>query len=205
MTEIDRAFPISEQMFDSSGLEKLVDECEGLRRTLKPAARKALEVCELVRTRTSVESDDFLRNSNTPVNAGTQSVNNPGLPAGSPLLARALNPGLCAQNRRRASNSANAPSSHPAVRIFSALLPHLGHWSNHSPGISASLCSATVFVQPHPSHSKVKGLGLMGILKLLGLFADVLPSVHSTARISQFDLLADSTLTRTPIPRTSGQ
>lgn len=58
---IDRAFPISEQMFDSSGLEKLVDECEGLRRTLKLAARKALEVCELVRTRTSVESDDFLR------------------------------------------------------------------------------------------------------------------------------------------------
>jgi len=58
---IDRAFPISEQMFDSSGLEKLVDECEGLRRKLKLAARKALEACELVRTRTSAEPDDFLR------------------------------------------------------------------------------------------------------------------------------------------------
>lgn len=71
------------------------------------------------------------------------------------------------------------------------LLSHLGHRSNHSPGISASLCGATVSVQPHPSHSKVKGLGLVGILKLLGLFANVLPSMHSTARIGQFDLLVE--------------
>lgn len=39
---IDKAFPLSEQMFESSGLEKLLDECESLRRTLKLAAQKAL-------------------------------------------------------------------------------------------------------------------------------------------------------------------
>lgn len=39
---IDQAFPLSEQMFDSSGLEKLADECESLRHTLKLAAQKAL-------------------------------------------------------------------------------------------------------------------------------------------------------------------
>lgn len=40
---IDRSFPMSEQIFDSSGLEKLLKECEGLRRILKLAAQKALE------------------------------------------------------------------------------------------------------------------------------------------------------------------
>lgn len=39
---IDRSFPMSEQIFDSSGLEKLLKECEGLRRMLKLAAQKAL-------------------------------------------------------------------------------------------------------------------------------------------------------------------
>ncbi|AJE20115.1 hypothetical protein [Azotobacter chroococcum] len=39
---IDQAFPLSEQMFDSSVLERLADECERLRRTLKLAAQKAL-------------------------------------------------------------------------------------------------------------------------------------------------------------------
>lgn len=58
---IDRAFPISEQMFESSGLEKLLNECEELRRKLKLAARKALETCKLARTKTSVAPDEFLR------------------------------------------------------------------------------------------------------------------------------------------------
>lgn len=40
---IERAFPISEQVFDSSGLEKLLKECEGLRRMLTLAAQKALK------------------------------------------------------------------------------------------------------------------------------------------------------------------
>lgn len=40
---IDRAFPISEQVFDSSGLEKLLKECEGLRRMLTLAAQKVLQ------------------------------------------------------------------------------------------------------------------------------------------------------------------
>lgn len=39
---IDRAFPLSEQMLDSSELERLVDECESLRRKLKLAAQEAL-------------------------------------------------------------------------------------------------------------------------------------------------------------------
>lgn len=39
---IDRAFPLSEQMLDSSELERLLDECESLRRKLKLAAQKAL-------------------------------------------------------------------------------------------------------------------------------------------------------------------
>lgn len=43
--KIDQAFPMSEQMFDSSGLERLVTECEALREKLKLAARKALGVC----------------------------------------------------------------------------------------------------------------------------------------------------------------
>lgn len=40
--QIDKAFPLSEQILDSSELEELVQECESLRRTLKPAAQKAL-------------------------------------------------------------------------------------------------------------------------------------------------------------------
>jgi hypothetical protein len=76
------------------------------------------------------------------------------------------------QNLRRAKSSANAPSNHPAVRIFNASLPHFGHWLNHSPGLNASLCGATVFVQPHASHSKVMGLGLIGISTLLGTCAN---------------------------------
>lgn len=40
---VDRAFPITEQMFDSSGLASLLDECESLRRSLKLAAQKSLE------------------------------------------------------------------------------------------------------------------------------------------------------------------
>lgn len=39
---IDQAFPLSEQMFDSSALERLVDECESLRLKLQLAAKKAL-------------------------------------------------------------------------------------------------------------------------------------------------------------------
>ena len=39
---IDQAFPLTEQMFESSGLERLVDECESLRRKLKLAAQQAL-------------------------------------------------------------------------------------------------------------------------------------------------------------------
>ncbi|HGW3656243.1 TPA: hypothetical protein ACNH47_001645 [Pseudomonas aeruginosa] len=39
---IDRAFPLSEQILDSSELERLLDECESLRRKLKLAAQKAL-------------------------------------------------------------------------------------------------------------------------------------------------------------------
>lgn len=39
---IDQALPLTEQMFDSSGLEKLVGECESLRRSLKLAAQRAL-------------------------------------------------------------------------------------------------------------------------------------------------------------------
>ena len=57
---IDRAFPLSEKMFDSSGLERLVDECEGLRRKLKKAAQKALGGSEHIRS-APLESDEFLR------------------------------------------------------------------------------------------------------------------------------------------------
>lgn len=57
---IDRAFPLSEKMFDSSGLERLVDECEGLRRKLKQAAQKALGVSDHIRS-APLESDEFLR------------------------------------------------------------------------------------------------------------------------------------------------
>lgn len=95
------------------------------------------------------------------------------------------------QNRCRAKSSATAPSSHPAVRIFNALLPHFGHWLNHSPGLNASLCGATVFVQPHASHSKVKGLGLIGISTLLGTCSNSLPSVLSTTGIRLLDPLIE--------------
>lgn len=95
------------------------------------------------------------------------------------------------QNRRHAKSSATAPSNHPAVRIFNALLPHFGHWPNHSPGLNASLCGATVFVQSHASHSKVKGLDLIGISTLLGTCSHSLPSVLSTAGIRLLDLLVE--------------
>ncbi|MDX7730758.1 dynamin family protein [Aeromonas caviae] len=39
---IDKAFPLSDQMFDTSELERLANECESLRRTLKLAAQDAL-------------------------------------------------------------------------------------------------------------------------------------------------------------------
>ena len=104
-------------------------------------------------------------------------------------IKRATPSSASSQNRRRATNSASAPSSHPAVRIFSALFPHFGHCSNHSPGLNASLCGATVFVQPHVSHSKVKGLGLIGISTLLGTYANSLPSVLSTTGIRLLDQL----------------
>lgn len=58
---IDHAFPIAEQTLDASGLEKLVDECENLRRKLKLAVQKALGVSEQARTRAPVEADEFLR------------------------------------------------------------------------------------------------------------------------------------------------
>jgi hypothetical protein len=45
---VDQAFPMSEQMFDSSTLEKLVNECDSLRDKLKKAARKALEASDVV-------------------------------------------------------------------------------------------------------------------------------------------------------------
>ena len=57
---IDRAFPLSEKMFDSSGLERLVNDCEGLRRSLKQAAQKALGISDHIRS-APVESDEFLR------------------------------------------------------------------------------------------------------------------------------------------------
>jgi hypothetical protein len=57
---IDRAFPLSEKMFDSSGLERLVDECEALRRKLKQAAQKALGISDHIRS-APLESDEFLR------------------------------------------------------------------------------------------------------------------------------------------------
>jgi hypothetical protein len=57
---IDRAFPLSEKMFDSSELERLVNDCEGLRRSLKQAAQKALGISDHIRS-APVESDEFLR------------------------------------------------------------------------------------------------------------------------------------------------
>ena len=53
-----------------------------------------------------------------------------------------------------------------ASRFLNAWLPHLGHCSNLSPGLSASLNGATVFFQPHLSHTKVKGFGGNGIVVL---------------------------------------
>lgn len=39
---IDKAFPLAEELFDSSALEELVGECENVRRTLKQAAQESL-------------------------------------------------------------------------------------------------------------------------------------------------------------------
>jgi hypothetical protein len=64
---------------------------------------------------------------------------------------------------RSATSSAAAASSHPAARIFSAVLPHFGQIANQSPGINASLRGATVFFHLQSSHTNVKGLGFIGI------------------------------------------
>jgi len=58
---IERAFPISEQMFDASELEQLVVDCEDLRRKLKQAAQKALQGSDHARTKGADETEDFLR------------------------------------------------------------------------------------------------------------------------------------------------
>jgi hypothetical protein len=71
------------------------------------------------------------------------------------------------RHHHRRKNSAIAFSIHPAARILNALFPHFGHCSNHSPGRSASLKGATVFFQPHLPHTRVKGLGGIGIAVLL--------------------------------------
>lgn len=57
---IERAFPLSEQMFDASKLEQLVGDCEDLRRKLKLAAQKALRVSDQAHSK-SAETEDFLR------------------------------------------------------------------------------------------------------------------------------------------------
>lgn len=95
------------------------------------------------------------------------------------------------QNRRRARNSAIAASKHPAARILSALLPHFGHRSNHSPGLNASLRGATVFFQPHSSQTYVMGLGFIGISALLSTCLGSLPSALSTTGIRKLDLLIE--------------
>lgn len=57
----DQAFPISEQAFDASGLEKLANECEQLSRRVKLAAQKALGISDSVRNRAAFEENEFLR------------------------------------------------------------------------------------------------------------------------------------------------
>ncbi|MFJ4444068.1 dynamin family protein [Pseudomonas sp. NPDC089422] len=57
---IERAFPLSEQMFDVSELEQLVGDCEDLRHKLKLAAQKALRGADQAHSK-SAETEEFLR------------------------------------------------------------------------------------------------------------------------------------------------
>lgn len=57
---IERAFPISEQMFDTSELEQLVVECEDLRHKLKQAAQNALQSVDQTLSK-GAETEEFLR------------------------------------------------------------------------------------------------------------------------------------------------
>jgi hypothetical protein len=57
---IERAFPISEQMFDISALEQLAVECETLRQKLKQAAQNALQSVDQAFSK-GAETEEFLR------------------------------------------------------------------------------------------------------------------------------------------------
>lgn len=93
------------------------------------------------------------------------------------------------KRRSRASHSATVRSITSAGRWLNASLPHLGQRANQSPGPNASLRGATVFFQPHSSHTKVKGLGLIGIAALLNIYTWSFPSARSASGICLLDPL----------------
>lgn len=105
------------------------------------------------------------------------------------------------KRRSRASHSATARSITSAGRWLNASLPHLGQRANQSPGPNASLRGATVFFQPHSSHTKVKGLGLIGIAALLNIYPWSFPSALSACGIRLLDLQIKLSAITTVFPR----